>query len=27
VLGGRSDDFFGQYRHNSHVVVGARYSF
>jgi hypothetical protein len=27
VLGGRSDDFFGQYRHNSHVVLGARYSF
>jgi len=27
VLGGRSDDFFGQYRHNSHVVVGGRYSF
>jgi len=27
VLGGRSDDFFGQYRHNSHAVVGARYSF
>jgi hypothetical protein len=27
VLGGRSDDFFGQYRHNSHAVVAARYSF
>jgi hypothetical protein len=27
ALGGQSDDFFGQYRHNSHVVLGARYSF
>jgi len=27
VLGGRDDDFFGQYRHNSHVVVAVRYSF
>jgi hypothetical protein len=27
VLGGRSDDFFGQYRRNSHLVLGARYSF
>src|SRR3954468_1990538 len=27
VLGGESDDFFGQYRHNSHVRLGARYSF
>jgi hypothetical protein len=27
LLGGESDDFFGQYRHNSHVRVGARFSF
>jgi hypothetical protein len=27
VLGGRDDDFFGQYRHNSHAVVAVRYSF
>jgi hypothetical protein len=27
LLGGESDDFFGQYRHNSHLTVGARYSF
>lgn len=27
VLGGRSDDFFGQYRRNSHVVAALRYSF
>jgi hypothetical protein len=27
ALGGQNDDFFGQYRHNSHVVLGARYSF
>ena len=27
VLAGQSDDFFGQYRHNSHVVFGIRYSF
>ena len=27
VLAGQSDDFFGQYRHNSHVVLGVRYSF
>ncbi len=26
-LGGRSDDFFGQYRRNSHVVLALRYSF
>jgi hypothetical protein len=27
ALGGRSDDFFGQYRRNSHVMIAARYSF
>jgi hypothetical protein len=27
VLGGQSDDFFGQYDHNSHVKLTARYSF
>jgi hypothetical protein len=27
ALGGRSDDFFGQYRRNSHLMVAARYSF
>jgi len=26
-VGGRDDDFFGQYRRNSHVKVTARYSF
>ena len=27
AMGGRPDDFFGQYRRNSHVKVTARYSF
>jgi len=27
LIGGRSDDFLGQYNRNSHVAVGLRYSF
>jgi hypothetical protein len=27
ALGGESDDFFGQYRRNSHLLLSARYSF
>jgi hypothetical protein len=27
VIGGRDDDFFGQYRRNSHLVATLRYSF
>jgi len=27
LIAGRSDDFFGQYRRNSHATVTARYSF
>jgi hypothetical protein len=27
ALGGDRDDFLGQYRHNSHVVLSVRYSF
>jgi hypothetical protein len=27
VIGGRSDDFFGQYDRNSHVMLATRYSF
>ena len=27
VLGGEADDFLGQYRRNSHVVLSVRYSF
>jgi hypothetical protein len=27
VIGGEADDFLGQYRRNSHVILGLRYSF